>query len=123
MRDHEADPLVEQMVNVWPSGPKAGAWYDAFRDLDADLVRRVVQIAKTTEQRISLARFHELCRDHSGARPTMPKCARCDTTGWVEAEPIHKVGKTGHTLVYTTVKPCNCPSGKQAEIAWNRANQ
>lgn len=120
MRDHEADTLVEQMVNIWPTGPKAGAWYDIFRPLDADLVRKVIEAAKVTEQRMNIARFAELCRDHAGARPALPKCARCDTTGWVEAEPMVVHGAGGRMVSYSQVEPCNCPAGKQAEIARNR---
>jgi len=120
MRDHEADPLVERMVNIWPSGPKASAWYDLFQTMDAALVGRVIDAARNTEQRISIARFAELCRDHAGAPRALPRCARCDTTGWVEAEPIIKQAPNGRHIVYSQVEPCVCPAGKQAEIARNR---
>ena len=115
MREHEADTFVEQLVNTWPSGPKAGAWYPLLTNLDAALVRRVLDTAVATEHRMTVARFTELCRDHAGPRAAVPKCARCDTTGWVETEPITDKGHT-----WTQMEPCNCPAGKLAEVARNR---
>ena len=106
-------------------GPPVNVWVEVFIDSELDEGTCGTAIARLTREHqhrwLSIADFLAVYRTLDTKRPEQsPDCPHCDSCGWVQANDRIEHAGTDHERRYTTVKPCRCPVGKQAErsSAW-----
>jgi len=111
-------------INQTFSGPPTDVWEEDLQLLDAGRAgTALARLRREHEHRwLSIAAFMAMYRsvnvEDQSTRPD--DCDRCDSGGWIEGAPsILELGPD-NSIEYTTVQPCNCPHGREAEqsTAW-----
>lgn len=96
-------------------GPPVNVWVEVLTESELDEGTCGTALARLTREHqhrwLSIADFLTAYRSLDTKHPEPgPTCNHCDGTGWVQA-----VDYVTNDRSYTTVRPCRCPSGKQAE--------
>lgn len=118
MTPQEAAVLADKIKGSWPSSKIApDVWAEELAPLDAGRAgTTLARLRREHEHPPSIAQFHGEYRrvnTHQQTRdPFHYECDACEDTGWVDA-----------TLVNDTtssVKPCRCKVGQEAEPVFAR---
>lgn len=113
----EAQDLTTRILEVF-HGPPGHVWEEELANLDAGRAgTALVRARREHEHRwLSVAKFLEFYRGVNTYQPDhKPDCGDCGGSGWTQADDHIENAGTDSERRYTTVKPCRCPVGKQAE--------
>ena len=120
MTTDEANDLAKRIINTWRSGPPLDVWREELARLDAGTAGTAyAKLRRTIEHAPSIARFLAEYNSLSTDRPDdRPPCLLCDNSGWIQATDLVMPDERR----YTTVRPCQCHHGQEAErsSAWTK---
>jgi hypothetical protein len=118
MNRSAASAIATRIAQTWPSMRiPTDLWEDALTPLDEGSAGTTYARLRTSAQHPpTIADFMATYRGlHTATlEPVTHACERCNREGWVSFQ-AERLG-----AVYTGIRPCSCPAGRQHDGTWSR---